>query len=91
MDKNYFKYLGQESYCKVLDLVKQKEFYPNEYMSDFLKVWNKFDARTMKYYHDLYLKFDFFVLADVFKTFRNISLKIYGLCQSHFFSAPALS
>ena len=34
----------------------------------------------MKYYHDLYLKCDVLLLADVFQIFRNNSLKNYGLC-----------
>ena len=35
--KNDFKYLSQKFDSKVLDLVKQKEFYPYEYMSVFAK------------------------------------------------------
>ena len=30
------------------------------------------------------------MLADVFKKFRNNSLKYYGLCPSHYLSALAL-
>ena len=45
----------------------------------------------MKYYHDLYLKCDVLLLADVFEVFRNNSLKNYGLCPTHYLSAPALS
>ena len=56
-----------------------------------LKVWNKFEMKTMKDYHDLYLKCDVLLLADVFEKFRNTSLKNYGLCSSHYLSAPALS
>ena len=33
--ENDFKYLSQESDSKVLDLVKQKGFYPDGYVSDF--------------------------------------------------------
>ena len=47
--------------------------------------------KTMKDYCDLYLKFDVLLLADVFAKFRNNSLKNYGLCPSHYFSAPSLS
>ena len=45
----------------------------------------------MKYHHDLYIKCDVLLLADVFEKFRNNSLKNYELCQSHFLRAPGLS
>ena len=49
----------------------------------------------MKDYHDLYLKCGILLLAyvfdDVFEKFRYNSLKNYGLCASHYLSAPALS
>ena len=35
LNKNDFKYLSQEFGNSVLDLVKQKRLFPNEYMSDF--------------------------------------------------------
>ena len=45
----------------------------------------------MKDYHDLYLKCDVLLLADVFEKIRNNSLKNYGLYPSHYLSALALS
>ena len=42
----------------------------------------------MKDYDDLYLKCDFFSLADVFQNFRD---KNDGLSPSHYFSAQSLS
>ena len=36
----------------------------------------------MKDYHDLYLKCDILLLADVLEKFRYNSLKNYGLCPS---------
>ena len=47
--------------------------------------------KTMKDYHDLYSKCDFFFLADVFEKFRNNSLKNYRLYPKHYLSTPALS
>ena len=47
--------------------------------------------KKMKDYHDLYLKCDVLLLADVFKKFRNNSLKNYGLCPSHYLRATPLS
>ena len=37
LNKDYFKYLSQETDNNLLDLVKKKQFYPYEYMSDFEK------------------------------------------------------
>ena len=47
--------------------------------------------KTMKDYHDVYLKRDVLLLGHVFGKFRNNSLKYYGLCPSHYLSAPDLS
>ena len=47
--------------------------------------------KTMKDYHDLYLKCDVSLLAAVFEKFRNNGLKNYGLCSSHYLTAPTLS
>ena len=44
----------------------------------------------MKDCHDLYLKCDVFLLADLLEKFRNNSLKNYGLCPSHYLSVPGL-
>ena len=56
-----------------------------------IKVWDKFEMKTLKDYHELYLKYDVLFLADVFETFRNNSLRNYGLCQCHYLGALALS
>ena len=47
--------------------------------------------KTIKDYHDFYLKCDVLLLADVFEKIRNNSWKNYGLCPNHFLRAPALS
>ena len=88
--------MSQEFDSNVLNLLKQKEFYPYEYMSDFekfeeelpskrnfcssltdrkmsdkeykraLNFWEKIEMKTIKYYHDLYLRCDVLLVADVF-------------------------
>ena len=48
------------------------------------KVWEAFDCKTLKDYHDLYLKSDVILLADVFETFRDLCMTNYELdpaCQ----------
>ena len=55
-----------------------------------LKVRNKSEMKTMKDYHDVYLECEVLLLANVFKKFRNNSLKNYALNSIHL-SALALS
>ena len=47
--------------------------------------------KTMKDYHDLYLKCNVLLLADVFQKFRNSSLKRYDFYLSHYLGTQALS
>ena len=47
-------------------------------------VWNNFKMKKMKDYHNLYLKCDVLLLADVFEKFKDNSLKNYRLCPSHY-------
>ena len=42
-------------------------------------------------YHDLYVKLDTALLADVFESFRNKCLDIYKLDLAYFLTAPGLS
>ena len=50
--KDDFKYLGQEFDNNVLDLVKQKGFYPYEYMNDFEKFQDEMASKE-KFYSSL--------------------------------------
>ena len=118
---NNFKHLNREFDCEVLDLVKQKGYYPIEYKCNFekfdemllsknefysslsgkvisdkgyqnvVKVWNEFEMKTRKDYHDFYLKCDVLSLADVSQKSRNRCLKDYGLYTGHYLRGPALS
>ena len=56
-----------------------------------LNVWNVFNMKTFKDYHELYNETDVLLMADVFENFRNNNLKVYGLDPAHYFTAPGLS
>ena len=49
LNKDDFKYLSQELHNNVLDLVKQKGFYPNEYMSNFEKFKEELSSKEKFY------------------------------------------
>ena len=83
----------------MLDLLIKYQFYSiltDESISDeqyrhAKNVWNKFNLKTMGEYHDLYLKSDILLLADVFENFRKTCLEYYKLDPAHYFSSPGLS
>ena len=54
-------------------------------------IWNTFKIKTLGEYHDLYLKTDVLLLADVFEKFINTCLSYYGLDACHYFSSSRLS
>ena len=116
--KNLLKYYAEEQ----AELIKQKGFYPYEYMDSEEKfndtklpprkafysklsgrgitekdykhawnVWNTFNMKTFKDYHELYNETDVLLLADVFENFRDLCLKIYGLDPVYYFTAPGLA
>ena len=53
-------------------------------------VWNHFGCKTMRDYHDLYLKSDVLLLADVFENFRDLCLENYKLDPAYYYTAPGL-
>ena len=55
------------------------------------RVFDAFSCQNMGDYHDLYLKSDVLLLADVFENFRNVCLKAYNLDPCHFYTSPGLA
>ena len=54
-------------------------------------VWETFECKTLGDYHDLYVKTDVALLADVFENFRNLCQEQYGLDPAHYYTSPGLS
>ena len=76
--------------CKVFSSLKDKCISEKDYLKAD-SIWNVFKMNTMGDFHDLYLKTDVLLLADVFEKFINTSLDYYGLDHCHYFSSPRLS
>ena len=56
-----------------------------------IKVWNTFGCKTIRHYHNLYLKSDVMLLADVFENFRKTCLHHYKLDPAHYYTSPGLA
>ena len=54
------------------------------------RVFKDFEIKRLGKYHDFYFKSDTLLLADVFKNFRKMCLKIYHLGPVKILSAPGL-
>ena len=80
-------------------LPPKKDFYDDlnlENISDedyahAQKVWDVFKIKNLGGYHDLYVKIDTSLLANIFENFRNMCLNIYELDPAYFVSAPGLA
>ena len=55
------------------------------------KVWKTFNMKTVRDYHDLYLKSDVLLLSDVFENFRDVCLDNYRLDPIFYYTAPGLA
>ena len=100
-EKGAYPYDYMDSFQKFsqTQLPKRDDFYSlltNEEISESeyahaQKVWETFGIENMGQYHDLYLKSDVLLLADIFENFREHYLHIYGLDPAHYVSLPSSS
>ena len=94
-----YEYMGSFDKFEDKSLPDKTEFYntmnntniSNEDYPRAKRVWKTFEMKNMGGYHDLYLKTDVLILADVFENFRKECLKHYKLDPCHYFSSPGLS
>ena len=69
-DFNKFKEEGLPSIEKKYSKLTGEDISDSDY-NHAKNVWKKFKCKTMVDYHDLYLKCDVLILADVFENFRK--------------------
>ena len=94
-----YDYVSSLNKLSETQLPSKDEFYSklnDEDISDedyqhAIRVWNTFGCKTIKDYHDLYLKSDVLLLADVFENFRKTCLKHYKLDPAHYYTSPGLA
>ena len=55
------------------------------------RVWKEFGIHNLGDYHDLYLRTDVVLLANMFEAFRDTCLKHYKLDPAHFYTSPGLA
>ena len=55
------------------------------------RFWKEFRIRNLGDYHDLYLRMDVVLLANVFEAFRDTCLKHYKLDPARFYTSPGLA
>ena len=77
-------------------LPEKEEFYSNLDMEDAdnmsaERVFKDFKIKNLSVYHDLHLKIDTLLLANVFEAFRKMCLKVYQLVPAFFVSTPGLA
>ena len=99
--KGVYPYEYMENWERVNEtsLPSKKEFYSNLNMEDIDEidyrhgnnVFKSFKLENLGDYHDLYVKSDTLLLADVFENFRDMCLKEYELDPAHFVSLPGLA
>ena len=99
--KGVYPYDHMDSFQKFeeTELPTQEQFYNllnDESISDedyqhAQNVWKTFNMKSMGDYHDVYLKADVLLLADVFENFRKTCLQYYGLDPCYYFTSPGLS
>ena len=76
----------EDFYSKLNDCGVSEEDYNYAKM-----IWEKFNLKNLGEYHDLYLKSDVLLLADVFEEFRSICMENYSLDPAWYYTSPGLS
>ena len=54
-------------------------------------VWDKFNCKTFRDYHNIYNVSDVLILADVFENFRDVCIENYNIDPAHHYTAPGVA
>ena len=83
----------EEKRLPIIDKFHNELDNENKNEADYEHVQNVFNTfcKTMTDYHDLYLKTDVILLADVFENFRKVCQKNYSLDPAWYFTSPGLA
>ena len=81
------------------ELSSEDKFYSKLNLEDIsyddyahaINVWNTFNISNSGEYHDLYVRLDTALLADVFENFRDKHIEIDKLDPAYFLTTPGLS
>ena len=93
-----YEYMDEWNKFDEKELPVKESFYSNLTMEDVSdtdykhanNVFKKFSLNNLGEYHDLYVRSDTLLLADIFENFRNACLNNYELDPAHFISLPGL-
>ena len=94
-----YEYMDSWERFNETSLPSKEDFYSHLNMEDIddidyrhgNNVFKVFKLDNLGDYHDLYVKSDTLLLADVFENFRNMCTKVYELDPAHFVSLPGLA
>ena len=94
-----YEYMDSWEKFNETSLPSKKDFYSNLNIEDIddidyrhgNNVFKGFKLDNLGDYHDLYVKSDALLLADVFENFRDMCIKVYELDPAHFVSLPGLA
>ena len=94
-----YEYMDDLEKFNETTLLEKEEFYSNLNLKNITdadythakRVCKDFEIKSFGEYHDLYLKSDVLLSADIFENFRVMYLKSYELYPVKFISAQGLA
>ncbi|CAL1293464.1 unnamed protein product [Larinioides sclopetarius] len=101
LKKGIYPYEYMTSFCKFdeTELPPRSAFHSSltnegiteEEYEHARNVWKSFNIQNLGDYHDLYVKTDVILLADVFENFRKLTQDFYELDAAHMLTSPGLA